>query len=98
MIIGRLIGYLCLAVALLVLGADLLRMLEIRQVEMLSVGELWGLLSEGTLMTLEDQVTSSRFPGVWQDVLMPLLAIPASIFFIVAGSLMLFGFRRRYLV
>ncbi|MFC7048852.1 hypothetical protein [Emcibacter nanhaiensis] len=83
--------------ALLVLGADFLRMLEIRQVGLLTVGELWGLLSGNSLMAMEDGISSGRFPGIWQDVMLPLLAIPAAIFFIVVGALMLFGFRRRYL-
>ncbi|WP_417319925.1 hypothetical protein [Emcibacter sp.] len=79
------------------MGADILRMLEIRQMELLSLGELWSLFNEGTLMTLEEQVTSGRFPGVWQDVMMPVLAVPAAIFLIVVGGLMLFSFRHRYL-
>ncbi|WP_321397227.1 hypothetical protein [Emcibacter sp.] len=97
MIIGRLLGYLCLAFALLVTGADLLRILEIRQVDLLSLAELWALVGESSLMSLEDLVVSGRFPGVWQDVILPFLAIPATIFFIVLGVLFLFSCRKRYL-
>ena len=97
MFVGRLIGYLCLVMAFLVLGADFLRMLEIRQVDLLTVGELWGILNGNSLMAVEDEISSGRFPGVWQDVMLPFLAVPASIFLIVLGALTLFGFRRRYL-
>ncbi|WP_138379018.1 hypothetical protein [Luteithermobacter gelatinilyticus] len=97
MLLGRIIGFVMIACALLVAGADLLRLFEARNFSPLSLEEIWGAISPTGPAALREAVIAGRFPGLWDDVIRPVLALPGAILLFALGGLLLYLNRKRHL-
>lgn len=87
MIVGRILGWLLVAMALLALGGDGLRWLESGRLSFVALGEFWYRLDPGSLNLLQALVQRYLLPELWDPVIITLLTWPA---FAVLGALGLF--------
>jgi len=94
MIIGRLIGWLVTAAALMAVGAEVIAALETSAYRGLTIGELWYLLNRESLNLMQAIVQRHLLPILWDGVVM-LLVQPAWIVFGVAGPVLVLLFSSR---
>jgi len=87
--LGRVIGWLFLCLALLLAGGDIVRSLEAGAVGLARLGAVWSWLHAASLASAE-----RALPGwAWTWVLEPLLRQPAMLIAAILGVLVLFLFR-----
>jgi hypothetical protein len=92
MIIGRIIGWLVCAVALMALGAETLASLEGGSYRGLAIGEIWYLIDKGSLNLMQAVVQRHLIPSLW-DGFVVILRQPAWLIFGALGPVLvlLFG-------
>ncbi len=95
MIIGRIIGWLITAVALMAAGAEVVAALEDGGYRGLAIGELWYLLDRESLNVSQAVVQRYVLPALWDGVVFLLLQ-PAWLVFGIAGPVivLIFGSNR----
>lgn len=94
-IIGRLIGWACIAIAFMVLGRDLLQFLNTGELQFILLGELWyNLFPEGLNLT---QAIVQRYllPSLWDPVILTFLLWPAWLEFLLPGLILIILFRKK---
>lgn len=91
MLLGRILGWLLLALALLALGGDGLRWLETGRTAFISLGDFWRRLDAGSL----DFIQSLIPPAAWEPGIVTLLGWPAVVTLGVLGLVLLILFRDR---
>ena len=84
----------CLA-ALAVLGWDLWRLIAGEGLELSALGRVWFELAPGSLQALQPAIERHLAEWLWQDLLFPLLQLPALLVFGALGLLLLWLGRRR---
>ncbi|USG60962.1 hypothetical protein NBZ79_17535 [Sneathiella marina] len=95
MIIGRLIGWVCIAIAFMVLGRDLLQFLNTGELHFILLGELWYNLFPEGLNLAQAVVQRYLFPSLWDPVILTVLLWPAWLDFFVPGLVLIILFRKR---
>lgn len=98
MIVGRFIGWLLVAAALVVVGRDLFAWWDRGAYAAIPTQDLWLQLhpeSHAGLQPTIERLTAGFYPGAWADLFVPALAAPAWVVLLVPGLLFLLLFRRR---
>ncbi len=96
MIIGRIIGYLFIALALLVLGSDLVRALAEGGYRAEALGALWFRLDVTSLNLVQAVIQRYIWPALWDPGIATVLQWPAWLVFAGLGIVLLaLSFRRR---
>ncbi|MCK6452212.1 MAG: hypothetical protein L6R19_15395 [Alphaproteobacteria bacterium] len=93
--LGRVLGWLFLAVAVAVLAADLLAWQQSGGWRLAALGEVWAQLHRDSLLLAEPAIDRHVWPGLWQSVIVPILLAPAAPVFALAGLVLLLLCRRR---
>lgn len=91
MLVGRILGWLLIGLALLALGGDALRWLETGLVAFASLGEFWRRLDPGSLELLQRWTP----PAIWDPAFTTLLGWPAAAVLGAAGILLVVIFQSR---
>ncbi|MEH6545140.1 MAG: hypothetical protein V7701_01840 [Sneathiella sp.] len=95
MIIGRLVGWVLIALAFMVLGHDLLQYLSTGELQFILLGELWYNLFPEGLNLAQAIVQRYLFPSLWDPVILTFLLWPAWLDFFVPGVVLILLFRKR---
>jgi len=94
MIIGRLLGWLITAAALMAVGAEVIASLEANAYRGLTLGELWYLLNRDSLNLMQAITQRYLLPILW-DGMVVLLLQPAWIVLGVTGPVLVLLFSSR---
>lgn len=98
MFVGRIIGWLLVAAALVVVGRDLFAWWDRGSYAAISARDLWAQLHPESQLALQpaiQKMTASFYAGAWDTIFVPVLAAPAWLVLVVPGVLFLLLFRRR---
>tara|TARA_R110002167_G_scaffold150687_3_gene344455 strand:- start:51 stop:368 length:318 start_codon:yes stop_codon:yes gene_type:complete len=95
MIVGRIVAWILLALALMALGAEIVRSLEAGAWEILALGPLWYAIDPAGLNVTQAVIQRYLLTELWDPVIVTLLTWPAWVVFAVPGLLLLALFRRR---
>lgn len=95
MLLGRILGWLLIAVALLALGGDGLRWLETGVTTFISLGDFWARLDPPTHSLMQTIGRDYLPPVLWDPGLATLLRWPAAAVLGLFGLALLLIFRRR---
>jgi hypothetical protein len=95
MIIGRIIGWLLVLAALVVLVADLIGWLDTHHLAFAAAGQLWFEVSPSTLELAQPAIQRHLAPWLWDPVLQTILLWPAVLVLGVPGAALLWLFRPR---
>lgn len=91
MLVGRILGWLLVVLALLALGGDGLRWLETGVTSFISLGDFWRRMDPLSIEALQSWTP----PAVWSPFLTTLLGWSATAVLGVLGLLLLFVFQNR---
>jgi len=92
---ARYLGLLLCLAALAVLGWDLWRLIAGEGLAFTALGRVWFELAPGSLQMLQPAIERHVAEWLWQDVLFPLLQLPAVVVFGVLGLPLLWLGRQR---
>ncbi|HLT77383.1 MAG TPA: hypothetical protein VKZ87_08350 [Ferrovibrio sp.] len=95
MFLGRLLGWVLLALALIVLGGDGLRWLESGALDFAALGEVWSRFAPASLNLLQTIVQGFLPSALWDPGLVTILTWPAVAVLGVLGVFLLLVCRRR---
>ncbi|WP_339713408.1 hypothetical protein [uncultured Sneathiella sp.] len=95
MIIGRLIGWILVGCAFLVLGHDILQYLNTEAWHSILLGELWYNLNPQGLNLTQAIVQRYLTPVLWDPVILTVLLWPAWLVFLAPGVVFLLLCRKR---
>jgi hypothetical protein len=95
MALCRLVGWLFLGAALLLLGAELVRSLEAGGWASLALGEAWYALDPASLNAAQAAVQRHLHPALWDPGAIAALRSPAWLAALLPGLLLLWACRRR---
>ncbi|MEX1037007.1 MAG: hypothetical protein WDZ54_13735 [Sneathiella sp.] len=95
MIIGRIIGWILIGSAFLVLGHDILKYLNTEAWHSILLGELWYNLNPQGLNLTQAIVQRYLTPILWDPVILTVLLWPAWAVFLLPGVVLLLLFRKR---
>jgi len=98
MIIGRVIGWFFVAVAIVLLARDAFAWANSGTLALTATGELWFALHQDSLLLAEPAITRHVpfiGPWLWHPVISTFLTWPAFLFFAVLGLILSAAFRRR---
>jgi len=96
MALVRFLGWLLILAALLMGGYDAYQWHYHDQHHVTAAGELWRNMSPSTLDLAQNEVERHVAPALWDRIVRPLLALPASAGLGVPGILLVFLARRRH--
>lgn len=91
MLLGRILGWLLVVLALLALGGDALRWLETGIISFITLGDFWRRMDPLSIETLQNWTP----PAVWDPALVTLLGWPATVVLGALGILLLILFQDR---
>ena len=97
MMIVRYMGYALSSCAIILLGFEIVRYLEIRAASLISVQQAWQSYNAASLNQLSVSIAQSRFPGLWEDLFMSLLSVPLLALLVVGSVFLLFISRHGHL-
>jgi len=86
--VGRVIGWACLMLTLIVVLRDAAAALQSGGVSPAPLGNIWYALSPGTLNGLQAGVERYISPALWDSAFFPLLQQPAFLFFLIPGVIL----------
>jgi len=95
MILGRLVGWLVLILAIVAEGADLFGLWDTGVYRMHALGEMWHWIDTTSLQLAEAGVSRHISPWLWNSVILEVLQWPAALTLGVVGIGLLWLFRRR---
>jgi len=95
MIVGRIIGWIFLLIAVAILGWDIVTMVMESRFGFIKGGDLWALIDRDSLLLTQPAVERYLHPYLWQYFLQPILEAPAFVPPLVLALLFLWIFRRR---
>ena len=93
--LGRWIGRLLIALALLALGGDLRIWIDGGAFDLIPLGALWGKISLPSQNLVQAVLERYIHPYLWNPILLEILQWPAVYDFAVPGIVFAFLFRRR---
>jgi hypothetical protein len=94
MIIGRIIGWLLVLAALVVLVSDLIGWLDTGHIGAVAAGQLWFEISPTTLELAQPAIQRHVAAWLW-DPIVVILSLPAALVLGAPGLLLLWAFRNR---
>ena len=94
-IFGRIVAWMFIGAAFLVLGHDILQYLNSESWHFILLGELWYNLDAQGLNLTQAIVQRYLLPSLWDPVIVTLLLWPAWIVFLMPGILLALIFRKR---
>jgi hypothetical protein len=95
MAVCRLVGWLFLGAALLLIGAEIVRSLEAARWASLALGELWFRLDPGGINAAQAAVQRYLHPALWDPAAIALLRLPAWAAPLALAALLFLACRRR---
>ncbi|MAZ04630.1 MAG: hypothetical protein CMN56_15960 [Sneathiella sp.] len=95
MIIGRLLSWILVGCAFLVLGHDILQYLNTEAWHSILLGELWYNLNPQGINLMQAVIQRYLTPVLWDPIILTVLLWPAWLVFIVPGVVFLLLFRKR---
>ena len=95
MILGRILGWVLLAAAIVTLGRDLVNWWYQGGWSFVPLGEIWYQLHPRSLQGLQPLVQGGFWPPLWDEAVVPVLRQPAAAILGGFGLLFLLLFRRR---
>ena len=95
LIIGRIIAWILIGCAFMVLGHDLLQYLDSKSWYSILLGELWFMIAPEGLNLTQAIVQRYITPTLWDPVILTMLLWPAWLVFLVPGLVLLLLFRKR---
>lgn len=93
--VGRLLGWTMIALALMCLGADAMAMLERGEFVLMGLGELWAAMDSDSFIAVGNAVSAYSMPEIWNPGIMTVLKLPGVVLFGLLGMLLLVMFRKR---
>tara|TARA_R100001163_G_scaffold9392_1_gene9025 strand:+ start:157 stop:474 length:318 start_codon:yes stop_codon:yes gene_type:complete len=94
-IIGRLLSWILVGCAFLVLGHDILQYLNTEAWHSILLGELWYNLNPQGINLMQAVIQRYLTPVLWDPIILTVLLWPAWLVFIVPGVVFLLLFRKR---
>jgi hypothetical protein len=95
MVIGRIIGWLLVLAALVVLGRDLIGWLDTHHLVFVPAGALWYQISPNTILLAQPAIQRHLAPWLWDPVIQTILLWPAVLVLGVPGLALLWLFQPR---
>ena len=95
MLLGRLIGWLLLILALIVEGRDLWGLWDTGHFQVSAVGEIWVAVNRDSLLLLQPAIQRHVAAWVWDWLIFPVLQWKAALTLAVPALLLIWAFRRR---
>ena len=77
MVVGRIIGWVLISCAVVVLAAELLRYFQTGDYRVIAAGQLWFDLHRGSLNLAQAVIQRYLYPVLWDAGVAPLLQLPA---------------------
>ena len=93
--VGRVLGWIFVALGLAVFARDVWVFLESGAVAMTPLGQLWFSLHAGSLNLVQAVVERYLHPFLWDPVIFSVLRLPASLLFLAIGVILVLAFRPR---
>ena len=95
MIVGRIIGWLFLFIALVALGADIVASLAARAIDITPLGQQWFELNRASIGLAQAAIQRYVLPELWDPIIVAVLLWPTWAVFGVIGLILIYAFRRR---
>jgi len=95
MIVGRVIGWIFVAAGIAILARDLFGWFREGTLVLITAGELWFTLHDGSLNLIQAVTQRYIFPQLWDPVAVTVLLWPAFLVVGVPGLILIWLFRRR---
>jgi len=95
MIIGRIVGWLVLVLAIVAEGADLLGLADTGAYRAHALGEVWNWIDTSSLQLAEAGVSRHLSPWLWNSVILEILQWPAALTLAILSLALVWLFRRR---
>jgi ABC-type phosphate transport system permease subunit len=95
MLVGRFLGWLFLALALVMLVRDFLTWAQSGHLAFITMGELWNRVSPSTLQLAQPAIQRHIAAWLWEPVIVSILLQPAAVVFGVPGAVLAWLFRAR---
>jgi hypothetical protein len=95
MIVGRIIGWILVTAAVAIFARDILASIDSGALAMMSTGELWFRLHNGSLNLAQAITQRYLFPSLWDPVIVTILIWPATVVLGVPGMILVRLCRRR---
>ncbi len=95
MIVGRVIGWLLIVLAVATAGHEGITSLDAGAYDILAFGELWAKIDIASLNLVQAVVQRHIWPFLWDGVILNLLLLPAWAVLSVPGIVMVLAFRVR---
>tara|TARA_Y100001960_G_C13980666_1_gene497428 strand:+ start:80 stop:397 length:318 start_codon:yes stop_codon:yes gene_type:complete len=95
MIIGRSLGWIITAVALMTAGAEILASLESGAYQGLAIGYLWSKIDMSSLNLSQAVIQRYVHPSLWDPAIVTILKCPAWIMLGILGPALSLLFRKR---
>jgi len=95
MIVGRIIGWILVTAAVAIFARDILASIDTGSLAMMSAGELWFRIDNGSLNLAQAVTQRYLFPSLWDPVIVTVLIWPATAVLGVPGMILARLCRRR---
>ena len=95
MIVGRVIGWLFIIVALVALGADIVGSLASRSIDITPLGQQWFEINRASIGLAQAVIQRYVLPELWDPVIVTVLLLPTFAVFGVLGVILAYAFRYR---
>jgi len=95
MVLGRIIGWLILILAIVAAGSDLWGLYDTGSYHAAAVGEIWQRIDPGILTALRRPLESIGSGWLWDPMMVDILNLPAALTLAVLALVLIWLFRRR---
>ncbi len=95
MVAGRIIGWLLAALALAVLGWEIAASIGAGHYAFMALGSIWAEINANSLVGFNALIEQRISPGVWLDVVLPVLRAPGWLVFGLPALILVLACRRR---
>ena len=95
MIVGRVIGWILVVAAIVILARDIIGWINAGSLAFVAAGELWFTLHDGSLNLIQAVTQRYIFPQLWDPIAVTVLLWPAFLVVGVPGLILSWVFRRR---
>ncbi|MBL6954964.1 MAG: hypothetical protein ISR50_20210 [Alphaproteobacteria bacterium] len=93
--VGRILGWLLLALAFMIAGAEAMASLRAGEWQPMALGQLWYDLDRGSLNLMQALVQRYLHPAIWDPGVITILQWPAWLVAVIPAAVLLLFTRRR---